>query len=172
MEIDERLMKQLAGILSEQNQQADERLIKQLADVFSTQNQLAIEQDVERRCDEIQNLFDEMIGLSDDGSRDENHKKAAYKQGCKKMPKIRERMCRLKGKIEAEQLTPEFKKSVAQDMKRFQETYDLWKEKYMNVLFRYADELLIEVFDCADELEKRRDKEFLEGMIFFLNYKG
>lgn len=129
----------------------NERLIKQLAAMFSVQNQLAIEQDIERRCDEIQDLFDEMVDLSDDRSRDEDHKKRSYEKSCRKMPKIRERMLRLEEKIGNAQLPPEFKKSVDRDLERFQETYDLWEEKYRKVL-RYEKELLTEVLGCAEEL--------------------
>ena len=123
----------------------DERLIKQLVDVFSVQNQIAIEQDIERRCDELQNLFDEMIGFID------GHGAGvwAYLQGLKKMPKIRERIYRLEEKVERARLLPEFKKSVAKDMKRFQETYSLWKYKYMRELHNDR-EALLEVFDRTE----------------------
>ena len=126
----------------------DERLIKQLADMFSVQNQLAIEQDIERRCDELQDLFDEMIGFIDEHGAGV----WAYLHGLKKMSKIRERIHRLEEKIERAHLLPEFKKSVDQDLKGFQGTYCSWKWEYMKVLHNHREELS-EVFDRT-EVEK------------------
>lgn len=119
----------------------DERLIKQLADMFSVQNQLAIEQDIDRRLDEIRDLFEELIGAShyktnryDSESGDRERRQYAYEKVSEKLFVIRARIDRIEEKIKNAKLAPKYKKAVDKEIEGIKRTYNSWKSKCKRAL--------------------------------------
>ena len=123
--------------------EVDERLIKQLV-------QLAIENDIERHIDEIRDFYDKLIDVSlykkgANASEEKENKKWAYNRVARELLIIRERLIRVKEKIENAKLAPECKKSFDREVKRCQKTYDAWAAKCKEVLRDWDDELLKEL---------------------------
>ena len=121
--------------------EVDERLIKQLADIFSVQNQIAIEQDIDRRLDEIRDLYEELIGVSEYKRTPYMHisnimrnQQCAYENVSEKLFVIKERICKVEEKFEKAKLDPEYKKAVDTEIKDIKKTYFSWKSKCRKAL--------------------------------------
>ncbi len=109
----------------------DERIIKQLADMFSVQNQLAIEQDIDRRIEEISSCFgkiDTIMSETNDCTR--RTYKYSWETGHKLIGDvlilIGERLQTLEEKVKHANLAPRHKDAANKAIVHFKREYSKW----------------------------------------------
>ena len=126
----------------------DERIIKQLADMFSAQNQLAIEQDIDRRIEEISSYFGKIETIMNET---DNCAKRTYKYSWEEGHRligevlilIGERLQTLEEKVERANLAPRYKNAANKAIVHFKREYSKWASGCMSQLKgAYHKELL------------------------------